>query len=240
MNFVDQITRPNEFTYSRKVILKDAPLLASFGHILFGFRQKGMNLVLERSRFVIVVLIVVLELLRGFALVEELTILELVWTEEPLLAVEGLPLEDTAVVADVVVVLVEHVAGSDPVYALLALLIRELAGREPSPRPLAHRSRLALRPLPRFKAAPRSNPEPPSVDGSGLREVRGVQFAPHFDTSILNILPKFWPRLCEVAPWMARPVAEMYASTVVVMCPPANFSFSVFLPLMTGTASKSS
>lgn len=81
-----------------------------------------MNLVLERSRFVIVVLIVVLELLRGFALVEELTILELVWTEEPLLAVEGLPLEDTAVVADVVVVLVEHVAGSDPVYALLALL----------------------------------------------------------------------------------------------------------------------
>ena len=56
----------------------------------------------------------------------------------------------------------------------------------------------------------------------------GMAFLPWLSSySILNILPKFWPRLCEVAPWMARPVAGMYASTVVVRSPPANFSFSV-------------
>ncbi len=44
--------------------------------------------------------------------------------------------------------------------------------------------------------------------------------------SMLNILAKFWPRLCEVAAWIARPLAGTKASTVVVKSPPANFSFS--------------
>lgn len=82
-----------------------------------------MYLVLESSPFVLIILIIVFELLRGFALVEELAILELMRTEEALLAVEGLALEDTAVMTDVV--LVEHVAGTDSIYALLALLNRQ-------------------------------------------------------------------------------------------------------------------
>ena len=46
--------------------------------------------------------------------------MKLVWTEEPLLAVEGLSLEyATVVVANIVIILVEHVAGPDSVYALL-------------------------------------------------------------------------------------------------------------------------
>lgn len=36
-----------------------------------------------------------------------------------------------------------------------------------------------------------------------------------------------------------RPLAEMKASTVVVKSPPANFSFSVLRPLITGIANKS-
>jgi hypothetical protein len=37
---------------------------------------------------------------------------------------------------------------------------------------------------------------------------QGICFWPCLSSySILNILPKFLPRLCEVAPWMARPVA---------------------------------
>lgn len=51
-------------------------------------------------------------------------------------------------------------------------------------------------------------------------------------TAHLNILPKFCPRWWLVAPWIARPVPEMYASTVVVLCPPANFSASVFVPVV--------
>ena len=39
--------------------------------------------------------------------------------------------------------------------------------------------------------------------------------------------------------WMARPLARMNASTVVVKSPPANFSFSVFRPLTTGIANRS-
>ena len=37
---------------------------------------------------------------------------------------------------------------------------------------------------------------------------------------------------------MALPEPLMYASTVVVCAPPANFSLSVFMPLITGTANK--
>lgn len=61
-----------------------------------------------------------------------------------------------------------------------------------------------------------------------------------FSKEMPNILAKFWPRQCEVPPWMARPVEGTYASTVVVYRPPANFSFSDLRPLITGTASSSS
>ena len=37
-----------------------------------------------------------------------------------------------------------------------------------------------------------------------------------FSYSIWNILAKFWPRQCDVAPWMPRPVWGTKASTVVV------------------------
>ena len=51
--------------------------------------------------------------------------MKLVRTEEALLAVEGLSLEYATVVADVVVILVKHVAGSHSVDALLAFLDRQ-------------------------------------------------------------------------------------------------------------------
>jgi len=59
-------------------------------------------------------------------------------------------------------------------------------------------------------------------------------------TVMLNILEKFWPRQCDVPPWMPRPVVGMKPSTVVVYRPPANFSFSDLTPGMTGTARSSS
>jgi hypothetical protein len=33
---------------------------------------------------------------------------------------------------------------------------------------------------------------------------------------MLNIFEKFWPRQCDVAAWMPRPLAGMNASQVVV------------------------
>mmetsp|Transcript_5592 Transcript_5592/g.15848 ORF Transcript_5592/g.15848 Transcript_5592/m.15848 type:complete len:291 (-) Transcript_5592:1409-2281(-) len=58
--------------------------------------------------------------------------------------------------------------------------------------------------------------------------------------SMLNILAKFCPRQWLVPPWIPFPVAGTKASTVVVYSPPANFSFSLFTPWHTGTASRSS
>lgn len=66
---------------------------------------------------VIGILLIVAEHLRRFAFVQELAaILELVRTEEPMLAVKGLPLEETAVAADVLVIF-----GNDPVFVVLQL-----------------------------------------------------------------------------------------------------------------------
>mmetsp|Transcript_10588 Transcript_10588/g.23158 ORF Transcript_10588/g.23158 Transcript_10588/m.23158 type:complete len:236 (-) Transcript_10588:917-1624(-) len=70
---------------------------------------------------------------------------------------------------------------------------------------------------------------------------QGICFSPFSSSKfILNIFPKFWPRLWLGAPWIALPEPLMYASTVVVCFAPANFSLSVFWPLITGTASSSS
>ena len=57
---------------------------------------------------------------------------------------------------------------------------------------------------------------------------------------ILNILLKFWPKQCDVAAWIARPLVGMKPSMVVVYRPPANFSFSLLRPLIIGTANSSS
>ena len=51
-----------------------------------------------------------------------------------------------------------------------------------------------------------------------------------------NIFEKFYPRLCEVAHWIALPFAVTNVSIVEVLRAPANFSFSDFNPLITGTA----
>mmetsp|Transcript_18116 Transcript_18116/g.54549 ORF Transcript_18116/g.54549 Transcript_18116/m.54549 type:complete len:268 (+) Transcript_18116:5131-5934(+) len=59
-------------------------------------------------------------------------------------------------------------------------------------------------------------------------------------TWMLNILLKFCPSMWLVPPWIPRPVEGTKASTVVVKSAPANFSFSLFTPLQTGTASCSS
>ena len=52
--------------------------------------------------------------------------------------------------------------------------------------------------------------------------------------------PTTTPCAPDARTWIALPFAGMYASTVVVYRPPANFSFSDLRPLMTGTASSSS
>lgn len=52
---------------------------------------------------------------------------------------------------------------------------------------------------------------------------------------ILNIFAKFWPKLWEVAAWIALPFSGIHVSIVVVLNPPANFSDSVLIPLYTGT-----
>lgn len=57
------------------------------------------------------------------AFVHEVTlILKLMRTEEPLLAVERLSVEYSAIIANVMIILVEHVAWPHAVYALLAFL----------------------------------------------------------------------------------------------------------------------
>jgi len=53
------------------------------------------------------------------------------------------------------------------------------------------------------------------------------------------LCPDIW-RCWRQQTWIPRPDAETYASTVVVKSAPANFSFWVFLPLITGTASSCS
>lgn len=54
---------------------------------------------------------------------------------------------------------------------------------------------------------------------------QGMECFPSLSSyTMSNILPKFCPRLCEVAPWMERPEPLMYASTVVVMWPPGKRS----------------
>lgn len=102
--------------------MEDAQLLSNLRHVLFCFRQECVDLHAERHLGVVLA-IIKLNLLRRFALVEELTpIVELVRTEETLLAVECFPLEDATVVADVVVVLVlEHVARAHSIDAFLPL-----------------------------------------------------------------------------------------------------------------------
>ena len=46
----------------------------------------------------------------------------------------------------------------------------------------------------------------------------------------LTHLVKFWPRQCEVAPWMPFPFCGTNASTVVVYSAPANFSLLLLMP----------
>lgn len=106
--------------------MEDAELLTDLGQVLFGLGHESRYLVLFGSHFVSVICGPVPEHLCRFAFVQELTpVLELVRTEESVLAVEGLPVEDPAVVADVLIVLVEHVARANPIYAFLAFLDRQ-------------------------------------------------------------------------------------------------------------------
>src|SRR6266581_1649975 len=55
----------------------------------------------------------------------------------------------------------------------------------------------------------------------------------------LNALAKFWPRLCDVPAWSAL-LSCISASRAYVRSAPANFSLSVFLPVITGIAIHSS
>ena len=51
--------------------------------------------------------------------------MELVGAKEAVLAIEGLAVEDPTIIADIIIILVEHIAGPHTVNALLPLLNRQ-------------------------------------------------------------------------------------------------------------------
>lgn len=75
---------------------------------------------------VVAILDILPQLVRRLALVHEITlVVELVRAEETVLAVECLAMEDPTIIAYIVIILVEHIAGSHAINAFLPLLNRQ-------------------------------------------------------------------------------------------------------------------